>query len=70
MYLRDTPRPRQNPPLGCSRWNPWPDGELIHDDFILADSLTAILDRLEWVIHLDPSSSEGWDPLEEMDHNF
>jgi len=47
-----------------------PGGELIHDDFILADSLTTILDRLEWVIHLDPSSSEGWDPLEEMDHNF
>jgi len=46
-----------------------PDGELIHDDFIIADSLTAILDRLEWYIHLDPSSSEGWDPLEEMDLN-
>jgi hypothetical protein len=47
-----------------------PDGELIHDDFILADSLTAILDRLEWYIHLEPISNEGWDPLEEMDHNF
>jgi len=47
-----------------------PDGELIHDDFILADSLTAILDRLEWYIHLEPISNEGWDPLEEMDHNL
>jgi hypothetical protein len=24
------------------------DGELVHDDYVLADSLTAILDDLEW----------------------
>jgi hypothetical protein len=27
-----------------------PDGGLIHDDFILADSLTAVLDRLDWYL--------------------
>jgi len=29
-----------------------PDGSLIHDDFILADSLIAVLDRLEWRAHV------------------
>ena len=41
-----------------------PDGELIHDDYLLADSLTAVLDRLEWTIHTEPWVSEGFDPLE------
>ena len=31
-----------------------PDGELIHDDYILADSLTAVLDRLEWFVRTAP----------------
>jgi len=47
-----------------------PDGGLIHDDFILADSLTAKLDQLEWHIHLEPIFIEGLDPLEEITHNF
>ena len=41
-----------------------PDGELIHDDYILADALTAILDRKEWHIHTAPFFSEGFDPLD------
>jgi hypothetical protein len=31
-----------------------PDGQLVHDDFILADSLTAKLDELEWYFHFEP----------------
>ena len=30
-----------------------PDGSLIHDDYILADSLVAVLDRLEWSLRFD-----------------
>jgi len=40
-----------------------PDGELIHDDFILADALTVILDRMKWHISTSPFVSEGYDPL-------
>jgi hypothetical protein len=47
-----------------------PDGELIHDDFILADSLTAKLDQLEWHISFPPFIIPGRDPLLDMDHNF
>jgi hypothetical protein len=45
-----------------------PDGELIHDDYILADSLTAVLDRLEWYVHTEITVSEGFDPLESIDN--
>jgi len=41
-----------------------PDGELIHDDYILADSLTAVLDRLEWNVSTEITVSEGFNPLE------
>jgi hypothetical protein len=44
-----------------------PDGELIHDDYVLADSLTAVLDRLEWNINTEPFFSSGFDPLERID---
>jgi hypothetical protein len=40
-----------------------PDGELIHDDYILADALTAILDDLEWSISTEAVFVEGFDPL-------
>ncbi len=45
-----------------------PDGELIHDDFILADSFTAVLDRLEWSSSVPTLSAsiEGFDPLERL----
>jgi hypothetical protein len=39
------------------------DGELIHDDYLLADALVAELDRLKWVVSTDLSSTEGFDPL-------
>ncbi len=43
-----------------------PAGELIHDDFILADSLTAKLDELEWHIHFKTFIIRGRDPLLDM----
>ncbi len=43
-----------------------PNSELIHDDFILADSLVAVLDRLKWAITLPGSISHPPDPLEAM----
>jgi len=43
-----------------------PDGELIHDDFILADSLTSKLDELDWHIPFQPFTIHIPDPLIEM----
>ncbi len=42
------------------------NGELIHDDFVLADSLTAMLDKLEWSIHSPALVARARDPLDEM----
>jgi hypothetical protein len=47
-----------------------PDGELIHDDFVLADSLTARLDLLEWHIDSQPQIMYARDPLLDMDRHF
>jgi hypothetical protein len=42
------------------------NGLLIHDDFILADSLTSQLDKLEWMISSPTLMTEYHDPLDEM----
>jgi hypothetical protein len=42
-------------------------GLLVHDDFILADSLTAELDRLEWAISSPSLIVPAPDPLTDMD---
>jgi len=47
-----------------------PDGELIHDDFILADSLTAKLDELEWYYSFTPTIIHCRDPLLDMDLSY
>ncbi len=48
-----------------------PDGELVHDDFILADALTAKLDDLDWHIHFPTYIiPPGVDPLKEMGRDF
>ena len=62
-------------PLTALRWGVpdgtrGPDGELIHDDFILADALTAKLDQLEWHISFKPFIIRARDPLLDMDHNY
>jgi hypothetical protein len=47
-----------------------PDGQLVHDDFILADSLTAELDKLEWHLQFGTTILEFPDPDIEMQRNF
>jgi hypothetical protein len=43
-----------------------PEGELIHDDYILADALVAELDRLGWYVSTELTVSEGFDPFEHL----
>ncbi len=43
-----------------------PAGQLVHDDFLLADSLIAKLDELHWSIHFEPFIIPAVDPLDEM----
>jgi hypothetical protein len=40
-----------------------PTGELIHDDYLLADALVAILDRMAWSVQTTIEADEGFDPL-------
>ena len=47
-----------------------PDGELIHDDYLLADALVAELDRLDWSVNTEPQIVKAVDPLLSMDRNF
>ena len=48
-----------------------PDGELIHDDFILADALVSKLDQLEWHIHFPTTMIESsFDPLDRIEGKF
>ena len=61
------PGPAKNLRWGVPHGTRGPDGELIHDDFILADSLTAVLDRLEWSCQTGLVAAEGFDPLERLD---
>ncbi len=42
------------------------NGELVHDDIVLADALITEVDALEWTIHFKPFMIRGIDPLEEM----
>jgi len=43
-----------------------PMGELVHDDYLLADALVAVLDRQEWILQTIAEASEGFDPLESV----
>jgi hypothetical protein len=47
-----------------------PNGELIHDDYLLADSLVAILDRLEWIVQTEVKIVAAPDSLTDMERNF
>jgi hypothetical protein len=42
------------------------NGELVHDDIVLADALTGVLDRLEWFYHFDAFVIPARDPLDDM----
>ena len=62
-------------PLHTMRWGVpdgtrGADGQLIHDDHILADAMIAELDKLEWYIHTETAVIEQPDPLKEMDRNY
>jgi hypothetical protein len=43
-----------------------PDGQLVHDDHVMADALMAKLDQLEWRVTGKTFMIQGKDPLEEM----
>jgi hypothetical protein len=60
-------------PLRTMRWGVPegtrdPDGNLIHDDIVLADALLAEADALEWTRHSPTLIVRPKDPLEEMSH--
>lgn len=45
-------------------------GELIHDDYLLADALIAEVDRLDWSVATESQTVEAPDPLLSMGRNF
>jgi hypothetical protein len=47
-----------------------PGGELIHDDHIVTDSLTAELDKLEWSLPIPREIIHTQDPIKSMDKNY
>ena len=46
------------------------NGELVHDDLILADSLITEVDALEWTTYIPTGIVQGRDPLQEMKGKF
>lgn len=64
------PGPQKNLRWGVPDGSRAPDGSLIHDDFILADSLVSKLDQFEWSLSSPTLISHSPDPLAEMDRNF
>jgi hypothetical protein len=46
------------------------DGELIHDDALMADSLIAILDKLDWSVGTEPVVVTPTDDSYSMERNF
>ncbi len=65
------PGPQHTMRWGVKDGTRGPDGGLVHDDFILADALTAELDALEWLPPYQPSTIiPAEDPLERMNRNF
>ena len=46
------------------------DGELIHDDYLLADALIAEVDRLDWYMPTEPQIVQAVGPLLSMERNF
>jgi len=46
------------------------DGLLIHDDHVVTDAMTAVLDKLEWRIAVEAENIIIRDPMREMDRNY
>ena len=62
------PGPQKHLRWGVPEGTRDPDGNLIHDDIVLADALLAEADGLEWRRHTPTFIIEPVDPLEEMSH--
>ena len=59
--------PRWNVPDGARAG----DGSLLHDDYLLADALVAVLDRQEWTLSTPtPMIPSRIDPLRELEKTF
>ena len=70
MHLRDSPRPAKTLRWGVPDGARAPDGSLVHDDFILADALTAKLDSFEWYVGSPTLFVYPRDPFKYMDRNY
>ena len=46
------------------------NGELIHDDIVVADALITEVDNLPWMISTETKIVQGIDPLKRMDTNY
>lgn len=46
------------------------EGELVHDDHVLADSMTSELDKLQWMVTSPTLFTDAPDPLRAMDRNY
>lgn len=46
------------------------DGLLIHDDHVVTDAMTAILDKLQWHIEVEAETIPMRDPMRSMDRNY
>jgi hypothetical protein len=64
------PGPQKNLRWGVPDGTRGPDGELIHDDFILADSLVAKLDGFKWYFGSPSIIVRFPDVLDAMDGNY
>jgi hypothetical protein len=64
------PGPQQTLRWGVPDGTRAPDGSLIHDDFIIADSLVAKLDELDWYFASPTLFTDPPDVLDEMDRNY
>jgi len=64
------PGPMQTLRWGVPDGSRGPAGELIHDDFVLADALVARLDTLEWYLSSPTLIIQPRDPLVDYDNFF
>jgi len=46
------------------------DGLLIHDDHVVTDAMTTILDKLQWHIEVEAETIPMRDPMRSMDRNY
>jgi hypothetical protein len=62
------PGPQKTLRWGVPDGSRGPDSALVHDDYVMADALVAILDKLDWEFHSDTLIVRAPDPLDEMSH--